>query len=483
MLAKAPPALVCFAGDIGWYRRPMVSAREVFCGPRCETAVEGGLYRSVKTPAGEFDIAKLIASLPPEQKPALVAVQVNRSATTVPRNLHGIDARKVLIAGDTHHLQNPISFLLEYALAERYDVLVSEFDRHHLHYFVESGLPRVHWLPFLSLNAHPQLPREAFEDRVVFVGSVGKYHPYRQSALDALAANGVPLQVSQAPQADAARLYASSAVSLNVSLNGDLNLRTLEVLSAGGFLLTDRLSAQSGLDRLFENGRDLATFDGLDDLLEKARHYRATTAAALAVRNRGRMTADREFSPLRLSSRFLDLVLAGREEDALALKHEPRCRRLPGQPLNALLQRVRAYEYVQEEHRKATALNVVAAPSVSDWLVADLADLPRASIRALCRDDAELKRRRAGFERAGVAERVELVLEATPAAPSPSPRILILGADEALEPLPLAAPDHVLIEQGRDRLDVSALGRVTESLARRGLRLADALLPAYARSA
>ena len=483
MLEKAPPALVCFAGDVGWYRRPMLSAREVFCGPRCETVVEGGLYRSIKTPPGEFDLAKLVAGLPAEQRPALVVVQVNRSAQTVARNLHAVDALKVLIAGDTHHLQNPISFLLEYVLAERYDVLVSEFDRQHLHYFVESGLPRVHWLPFLSLNPHPQPSSESLDDTVAFVGSVGKYHPYRQSVLDALQANGVPLRVSQAPQMDAARVYAKSLLSLNVSLNGDLNLRTLEVLSAGGFLLTDRLSAQSGADLLFEDGRDLVFFDGKDDLLAKVNHYRQQPADALAIRNRGRALALREFSTLNLTSRFLDLVLDSREEDTLALKHEPRCRRLPGHPLNALLQRVRAYEYVQEEHRKADAIRVVAAPSVSDWLVADLADLPRLSLRALCRDDADVKRRRAGFARAGVAERVDVIRDAAPSALSEPSEILIVGADEAGDLARFGAPGHVLIEQGRERLDVASLGRITETLARRGLRLTDALLPAYGRGA
>ena len=53
----------------------------------------------------------------------------------------------------------------------------------------------------------------------------------------------------------AADMCASSVVSFNASLNGDLNLRVFETLSAGGCLLTDRLSAQSGLDLILKTAK------------------------------------------------------------------------------------------------------------------------------------------------------------------------------------------------------------------------------------
>ena len=41
---------------------------------------------------------------------------------------------------------------------------------------------------------------------------------------------------------------------------GDINLRVFEVLSAGGFLITDDISPQAGKDLIFKNGEHLVLF-------------------------------------------------------------------------------------------------------------------------------------------------------------------------------------------------------------------------------
>ena len=459
----------------------MVSATEVFCGPHCETAGEDGAYRSIRTPPGEFDLERLIEALPAAQKPGLVVVQVNRSAQTVARNLHAVDALKVLIAGDTHHLENPISYLLEYAAAERYDMVITESARHHAHYFVEAGLPRVHWLPLLTVNAHPRPADDRPSIPVSFVGSQGEHHPYRRRILDVLERDGVPLEAGPAAQAEAARIHARSLISLNVSLNGDLNLRVLEVLLAGGFLVTDRLSPQSGASLLFEDGVEMVTFDGADDLLATVRHYRAHPDEAERIRARGLVRAEREHAPLVKSRQLLDLVLEGRESDTFSLAHEPRCRRPRTAALDDLIPRLRAYEYVQEEHRKAERLTVVATAGVSGRLLADLADLPRLDLSVDCRDWAERAWRTRALADEGVADRVRLVNGLPSVSDTASPAIAVLAPEDAASLDRMAPPDHVVIEAGRRAMDVEGLGRLTESLARRGLRLHDPLLPAFRR--
>jgi hypothetical protein len=484
ILGRAPPALVCFAGERDWYRAPMLSGREVFAGPRCETARGAdGLYRSVKTPPGEFDLAKLVEALPPPQKPALVVAQANRSAQAVARNLHAVPAVKALVLGDTHHMPNPISFLLEYLLAERYDVVVGEFCRQHLHWFVEAGAAAVRWLPFASLNPRHEPPAGELRPGVSFVGQAGARHPYRTRVLEFLRRQGVPLEAREAPHAEAARIHAAAAMSLNVSLNGDLNLRVGEVLAAGGFLFTDRLSRQAGADLLFEDGRHLVFFDGAEHLLDRVRHFEAHPAEARAIRAAGAALALRELNAARKTAQLLDLVRDGRDESLFSPSREPRCRRPKAPALDPLLARLRAYEYVQEEHRRADRLRLIAAPGVSDLLLADLADLPRLAIAATCRDEAHLASRRRAFEREEVAEAIALTVGFANPPPSEEPTVLALGAEDLglLDGAPAA--DHVIVEGGRGRLDVDALGRLGERLARRGFRLDDALLPAYRRQA
>lgn len=49
-----------------------------------------------------------------------------------------------------------------------------------------------------------------------------------------------------------------------------IKARTFEVSGAGGFLLTD---AAPGLDTIYEIGREIAVYDGFDDLVHKIKHY------------------------------------------------------------------------------------------------------------------------------------------------------------------------------------------------------------------
>ena len=71
------------------------------------------------------------------------------------------------------------------------------------------------------------------------------------------------------PQADSFKAFTLSNISLNISLNGDLNLRNFEILSAKSFLLTDKLSDESGLSLLLENGKDYESYSSIDELIEK----------------------------------------------------------------------------------------------------------------------------------------------------------------------------------------------------------------------
>ena len=106
-----------------------------------------------------------------------------------------------------------------------------------------------------------------------FVGQIGPLHPYRYHILDEMTAQGIPLETFSGSQEKAAEVYANSQINLNVSLNGDLNMRVFEVLSSGGFLLTDTLKPEAGLEALFEVGKHLDTYESKADLYQKIKYY------------------------------------------------------------------------------------------------------------------------------------------------------------------------------------------------------------------
>jgi hypothetical protein len=263
------------------YRPVQYGTREIFCGPDASPGPS-----TIRTPVGVYDASQAIGRLG-GIRPDYVVVKADATGRNFPTGLAAFNCPRVLIVGNTQHLDCPIRRLLDYARHERFDVIVSDHKRQHLHFFAEAGFQRVGWLPALNIHPHAQPETTARRPDLVFVGQTGSLHPYRRHVLEVLGAAKIPLRVLRAPQDEAAALYAQAQVSLNVSLNGDLNLRVFEVLSSGGFLLTDRLGRGAGLELLFAEGRDYAAFGDDDELRAQARRYLAEPDEALALARHG----------------------------------------------------------------------------------------------------------------------------------------------------------------------------------------------------
>jgi hypothetical protein len=66
------------------------------------------------------------------------------------------------------------------------------------------------------------------------------------------------------------RAINSYRIHFNRNIADDINYRTFETPGCGTFLLTNHTP---GLERLFDIGKDLVTYDSIDDLMGKVRHY------------------------------------------------------------------------------------------------------------------------------------------------------------------------------------------------------------------
>jgi hypothetical protein len=99
------------------------------------------------------------------------------------------------------------------------------------------------------------------------------HHPYRLSIADKLKGSGLPVLISESLQEQAVDIYSDFLINVNVSLNNDFNMRFIEVISAGGFLLTDRISTFAGYEDIFKENEDFVFYDTEHDLMEKIRYY------------------------------------------------------------------------------------------------------------------------------------------------------------------------------------------------------------------
>ncbi len=372
-------ALLFFLSAQEAYRRPLFSPDEIFCGPDAASRRENGRIRALRTEGAACDVRKIMAQLPAEQQPDLVVVKADATGRNFPRNLSAVSGPKVLLVGDTHHMGQPLQSLIRYAREEPFDFVIFDHTRHHARFFAEAGLRNLHWLPALDYGFEPRELRSAPSRPLTFVGQVGRFHPYRRWVLQQVQAAQLPLQTLRGPLAETANIYADSQVTLNISLNGDLNLRVFEALAAGGFLLTDELGEDSGLSRLFEAGRHLDTWRTPGELIEKIRHYLAHPAEAQKIRRQGQAELLRVHHPDVKLREFYALIDGGAPNPRYDLRQEawwPRSSAVAP----ALPRRLAAYEALQEMHRTGSRVTVFAADAKA---VAGLGRLPRLDFAPL----------------------------------------------------------------------------------------------------
>lgn len=174
----------------------------------------------------------------------------------------------------------------------------------------------IHHLPqCCDPELHRPLPLSEEDERRygADVATFGNYYPYRARLLEPLL--GTDLQVrlwgarpprwlhhrvhdywAGAPVSGDEKCKAMRACRIALNTNhyagiGDVNKRTFELAGIGAFQLTDERAA---LAKYFEPGREIVTFRGRGDLLDKVRHYLGRPGERAEIARRGQERAHRE---------------------------------------------------------------------------------------------------------------------------------------------------------------------------------------------
>jgi len=363
------------------YSRQQVTAGP-FMGNAGPTEDKGSFSATLATARGEYDLAAALQTLRYPFSPDVVLVRADATGCNLPRNLASVPGTKVLMVGDTQHLARPLHRMVSYALSEPYDIVLSSHNRQHLHFFIEAGVRNVRWLPNMDADCPtsslpPQAERAA---SVVVAGQIGRFHPARMRLVEQLRRRSMPINHQMATPAVLAKVYSESVAALNCSLNGDLNLRIAEVLSAGGCLVTDRLRPQSGLDLLYEDRRDLYTFADEDEAGDTIEHLLGHPEDALATARRGWTKQTGEFGFAAQCRRLFRLFTHDETDPLFDLRREPRC--LPRETKTgvALAERIAIYEHCQELNRQRASIRIGLEANIDPSVVTDLSDLNHAHL-------------------------------------------------------------------------------------------------------
>ncbi len=195
----------------------------------------------------DYDVAVALESLTsPWNNPPLVVCLWDSEGKCNPTNLQAVNGAKVLVLGDTHHGLRPLSRAIALARKEPWDLIVHAFNKHHVHWFDEAGLGsgRTVFLPSFGITPRRLEVPEKRTRGVTMCGRLSIQHVYRGCFMAALLERKLPVEAFQGDAVYCARIYNESLISLNISLNGDFNLRNFEIAAAGGFCLADRTAVE-----------------------------------------------------------------------------------------------------------------------------------------------------------------------------------------------------------------------------------------------
>lgn len=365
-----------------------------------------------------FDVRDVLKQLPSGWYPDVFVARVDAFFKAVPYNIEVLKCPKVLILGCAHHGFNPLGKMIEYAKSEKYDLYITDFHRHHIWYYWLAGIDNIYWLPTIVLNPpngdfeqqpfqDPQLDEEIFRGKTIFIGSAGKYHP-RRNRLIAQARKYVPNFIQGSlSQRDSLKAFAAADISLNISLNGDANMRNYEVIASKGFLLTDKLTDEAGLDLILEEGEEYETFTSPDEMLAKISYFSQHRHLITKYRDRSYARYCREYTPNHTLFRFNQLLQGNTIEDRFTTKSVNRIQYCPDTEFSPA--RISLYQVIQNFHRQEENVAILLDNRIKFTSAIDFLDLPRVNVSLTNYEDAYVATLQPYLEHSGNFHRVSFI--------------------------------------------------------------------------
>jgi hypothetical protein len=123
------------------------------------------------------------------------------------------------------------------------------------------------------------------QERLFDVCLLGLHYAQRNLLVDRLRQNGVKVYYDLGPCFDEARaIYNQAPIGINWSSKDDLTARVFELLGMRRLAVANNVS---DLSRFFRDGKDLITFSGLEEAVEKILHYLANEDQLKTIADQG----------------------------------------------------------------------------------------------------------------------------------------------------------------------------------------------------
>ena len=366
-------ALVFCLASSEFYKKDSFSSKDIFLSPDENSPNNQTTFR---IPSGSPSIHEIYSIYPQLPKcPDFVFIKTDALGRNFVRDLSSLGCPVIASLADTHHLHRPLEKLINYAASQNFSLISIENDRHHSRWYSRFGINNLCWLPNLALEPFMfnPLPAKDRIQKMCFVGSVGQFHPYRRHILSKISERfSDAVDCFSLSREEASKKYNNYLISINVSLNSDLNWRFFEIIAAGGFLLTDRLPLSSGINGLLQEGIHYEAFSSLDELHQKASYYLKNPCETQKIARAGFETYWQNLSPKVLRKEMLSRIYSFPTSDVFSLPND-----LPETINIEYPVLLRIYQVCQEIHRISVNPLVIVCDNFKQIIERELQDFPR----------------------------------------------------------------------------------------------------------
>ena len=242
-----------------------ISNNMVVVGPRLNNSKHDYVKAKINVKEGRVDLNLILEKIKNYFNPEILISTTNPSGQGF-QNISCFKGVKVLVLYDSHHMENPISNNVYQCTSEPYDLLITQLRQYGSFFNKISKKPTI-WLPGFFAKEKIIEPKFSYIPKVAKVGQISLFHIRRNQILSKLLTLTPNIDIGGINGNQVFDIYNKYAMSLNISLNGDMNFRWNQVLSAGGVLLSDKLCDNSGSNYIFSQN-EIPTFNSINEALE-----------------------------------------------------------------------------------------------------------------------------------------------------------------------------------------------------------------------
>jgi hypothetical protein len=178
--------------------------------------------------------------------------------------------------------------------------------------YEEIGKNYVEWLAlaFDSIGLGDPMVTEKYD--IAFVGSNYKGSiPPRKRWLELLGEKRQIFTSGSKFLGEMAGIYSNAKIVYNYSVKDDLNMRIFEAMGCGSLLLTNRLSEESGLSKLFQEDKHYVAYTSFGELEEKVAYYLGRNSERRAIAKEGQSQVLLRHTFLNRADYFCELIVNG----------------------------------------------------------------------------------------------------------------------------------------------------------------------------